>query len=489
MAEDRQQLLQEAYDRGILPPDMKAAFEEAKKRGIVSGAPAQPQSSGIGDFVKSIPTGIVGTAASFARGEQIESEQRAMAFTDKPNAGPEVPTGDKATEAFGLHKPEGFMGRVGEGVGGALTNPATYVGPGGLAVKVGGAIASAFGSEAAGELTKGTKYEPLARIGGGIITGGAAGVTAAEIQAARFSRGLPSADAIKQSAQSAYDQIANARLQATQQSVDTLTSDITTALDADLIVPTSAPRTFRALEQLQTGGGDVAQMMAVRQKLGKIGPQEGTDYAAASHVREAIDEFIEKLDAKDVVAGDPKFTAAMLGHARQSWKSYKQLETLERVGEEAEHRAASTGTGANAINTIRQNVRKILDSDKKSRGFSREAKEQMEKIVMGTWATNRARWASKFAPSGVVSTGFGVLAGEATSPGVGAVVMTGGLIGRYLGEYLTKRQLRELENIIRLESPIGKATKVPARATSGGIPAAAARGGAVGLDNFLDSQP
>src|SRR5580692_8233341 len=58
-------------------------------------APPQEQSSAIGDFAKSIPTGMVRTAADLARGEQLESEQRAMAFTDKPDAGPEVPTGDK----------------------------------------------------------------------------------------------------------------------------------------------------------------------------------------------------------------------------------------------------------------------------------------------------------------------------------------------------------------------------------------------------------
>ncbi len=44
MADDRAALLAEAYKRDILPPDMKSAYEEAQKRGIV-GAEAQPQGS------------------------------------------------------------------------------------------------------------------------------------------------------------------------------------------------------------------------------------------------------------------------------------------------------------------------------------------------------------------------------------------------------------------------------------------------------------
>ena len=61
-----------------------------------------------------------------------------------------------------------------------------------------------------------------------------------------------------------------------------------------------------------------------------------------------------------------------------------------------------SGTGANTQNAMRQRIREILDSDK-SRGFSPEARQQMEDIVTGTWMTNAARFAGKFAPSGPVS--------------------------------------------------------------------------------------
>jgi glucose-6-phosphate-specific signal transduction histidine kinase len=80
----------------------------------------------------------------------------------------------------------------------------------------------------------------------------------------------------------------------------------------------------------------------------------------------------------------------------------------------------------------------------------------MEEIVMGTWVTNKARQISKFAPSGPVSGTFSLLAGLGAGAPVGAAVATAGFLSKHLGEYLTDRQLKQLEQLMRSESPIGK---------------------------------
>jgi hypothetical protein len=132
---------------------------------------APEETSSLGEFVKSAGTGVAETAANYARGEQIESEQRAMAFTDKPNAGPEVPTGDEAVKKLGLHKPEGFAGSLGELTGEAAVNPLSYIGPGGVATKALMAGGSALGGATGKELGKGTVLEPITELLGSIIGG------------------------------------------------------------------------------------------------------------------------------------------------------------------------------------------------------------------------------------------------------------------------------------------------------------------------------
>ena len=81
----------------------------------------------------------------------------------------------------------------------------------------------------------------------------------------------------------------------------------------------------------------------------------------------------------------------------------------------------------------------------------------MEDIVMGTWMTNAARLAGKFAPSGPVSALASGVAYFGGGPAAAAAVAIPATIAKYLGTFLTRRQIQELENIIRSESPLGQA--------------------------------
>jgi hypothetical protein len=291
----------------------------------------------------------------------------------------------------------------------------------------------------------------------------AGGVVDAASKAKQVREALPTTAENKTSAQAAYKAVADARLIASEGSVNGLVSSIRAGLDDRLITSDGAKRSFKALEQLQKSGGDISGIIGVRQRLGEIKPSEGEDYAAAQHIKEAIDHYIDTLPPGEIVQGDPKFTQAMLEHARASWRSYAQADQVESAMEIGRHQAAVAGTGANTQNAMRQRIRQILDSDK-SRGLSPKAREQMENIVMGTWATNTARWAGKYAPSGPVSAltttmaalGGDIAGGRGMATAAAAAVAIPATIAKYLGTYLTRRQITELENIIRSESPLGR---------------------------------
>ena len=190
----------------------------------------------------------------------------------------------------------------------------------------------------------------------------AGGIADAAAKAKQVRAELPATDEIKASAKASYKAVADARLIASEGSVNNLISATRAGLDERLITDATAPRTFKALELLQKSGGDIAQIMGVRQRLGEINPAAGADYEAAQHVKEAIDSYIEKLPPGEIVQGDPQFTQEMLNHARASWRSYAQLDQVESALEIGRHRAAVSGTGANSQNgDASAHLREILD--------------------------------------------------------------------------------------------------------------------------------
>lgn len=331
---------------------------------------------------------------------------------------------------------------------------------------------------------------------GKILSAASVGVSAAPEAAAglgeaamgrsfALNKALPTKEAVKDSAKVAYKAVEDARLTVTPESVQTFASNLTGALDQKLISNVSAPRTFQAIGQLEKSEGNLAKIMNVYSELGGVKPAEGTDFAAAQIARDGINNYIEHLPDAEVISGDPQFTQAMAQHARSSWRSYAELEQIDSAMKIGEHRAAVSGTGANTQNAMRQRIREIFDNEAKSRGYSTEAKKQAENIIMGTWLTNAARFTGKFAPSGPVSmsstftaglTGF-LTSGMETGAIAAAAVAIPTTIAKYLGTFLTRRQINELENIIRSESPLGKAAKskveqAPRRAISKGAEAA-----------------
>jgi hypothetical protein len=171
------------------------ALEKVKAQ---HGAAPADQPSSVGDFFKSIPRGLAEGMGSFVSlGSRMVDPESAMQmgmtgqdpfamskasgeYTDKAVKGA-IETAQEKTGL--LPEPQTRAGRFGRTVGEFAGNPLSYVGPGGLPLKAGGAIASALTSEAAGQLTEGhPSIEPWARVLGAVVGGAgvAKGVGAVE---------------------------------------------------------------------------------------------------------------------------------------------------------------------------------------------------------------------------------------------------------------------------------------------------------------------
>src|SRR5438445_109370 len=171
------------------------ALEKVKAQ---HAAPPEQPRSGIGDFFKSIPGGVVqgfSTAAS-ALGKTTAAEM------GEHDMAAEIPGPEKGAQLTEQHltgelpKPQGTPGKYGRAVGETLGNPATYVGPGSMALKAATGATSALTSEAAGQLTEGTALEPYARVAGSVVGGTGAAMAATERNLTKIAAQLPTREKI-----------------------------------------------------------------------------------------------------------------------------------------------------------------------------------------------------------------------------------------------------------------------------------------------------
>lgn len=152
--------------------------------------------------------------------------------------------------------------------------------------------------------------------------------------------------------------------------------------------------------------------------------------ALSSKVTSAIDDLISNPQAGDIISGNGALASGAIKEARGLYSQARKLETVNDLIERAGLRAGSSGSGANIENATRQELSKILKSDKMKRGFTKVELEALKKAVLGTKAQNVLRAVGKFAPSGVVSGGIGSSTGAFIGNLIGGPVgATAGMVG------------------------------------------------------------
>lgn len=175
-----------------------------------------------------------------------------------------------------------------------------------------------------------------------------------------------------------------------------------------------------------------------------------------------IDEFIDANGGGDVMSA-----------ARAANAKFRKAEKLLTVVEKGERRAASTGSGGNVDNAVRQNIRGLLDNPRQSKFYTPAEKAAMEKVVRGTKGQNAMRLAGKLSPQGgglmtalgvggaMVNPMLGIPALLGTGAKMSADAMTRGNVDELLrlvtGSQATKRamtpaQKKAMENMLRAGS-------------------------------------
>lgn len=331
--------------------------------------------------------------------------------------------------------------------------------PGGSASTVGRAAASGAGMGAAYGFGSGeggfTDRLTNAAVGG--ATGGAVGgavrgvANALGTKAARSQ--IPTNEAIKGAANAAYKAADDAGVILKPQS----TARLSQAVKADLAEfgydPALQPGVAAVLNRLDGLEGQNVTLKGL-DVIRRVAGNAARDFnnpsqqAAASKIIDKIDDFIADVGPDDVLAGNAKEAGNAMMKARSLWTRLRKSEKLDMALEKADRRAASTGSGGNTDNAIRQNVRSLIDNPKTASSMSKAERAAAEKVVRGSAGQNALRLAGKLSPQGnglMAALGIG---GTMANPMIGAVSL-GGMAAKSLADRATLKNAQALSELIR----------------------------------------
>lgn len=332
--------------------------------------------------------------------------------------------------------------RVGEEVGAA-----SAMAPLGFASRAVRAAPVAFaGTEAASALGSGigaaTANEMFPdSVGAEVIGALAGGIPAGYIASRAFGR-LGSAPEIRSGideqraiASDAYSQVRADERILPQESVQSLADEISNTMAAERMNPTLHPGAANVSAHIAESAGlpnrieDIENLRRITESTIPV-TAAPADRRLGGMMKETITDYLSDLN-------DPVADALVEG--RNAHRRASAAQSVQDASTRAARRAASTGSGGNEINAMRQNLRSILDNPRKARSFSSEELRLMDQIVRGTGGQNAMRRLSRFAPtSGGLSAMLGI-GGVMANPAVALPVVGLTEAAKYAGERSSRR--------------------------------------------------
>ncbi len=328
-------------------------------------------------------------------------------------------------------------------------------------------MASSVGASGAQQAVEDAGGGAVPQVVAALLGGGA------PIALARQSRPAPTApsiDDVRARQEAAYATVDASDARMPQEARDELLAAIRSRTQADDLDVVLHPRANRMLERSETlpEQPTISDVERLRRAVGRdvAGAPDPSEARIGMGMRDEIDDFMRRVGQGDSAEGTPGSVVDSLVEGRAATRqvhAYDDIFGDTGATTRATRRAATSGTGGNEINAVRQNIRAILDNPRRRRGFTGPELEAMEDIVFGTPSINAARLLGRLSPT----SGMGPLATHFTAQGAGAAL--GGLSGfalgsapgvigmgaRSLGEGMQHRQVDRLGDFILNGGPVG----------------------------------
>lgn len=308
-----------------------------------------------------------------------------------------------------------------------------------------GALQGGLYGAGAGQDTLGDR---LTEAGKGAAVGGAVGAAAplvargvqtvaqevADTSAMRkLARGVEKIDDwtanLKGRAQRAYKRVDQAGVQVKPERLERFRKELAMDLANDIdpvLHPKATSQLARLEEELATG--KFPDYMATRRRLAAVAQSNDPDERRiGSMMVNAFDDFVDGLEADDVIAGDPRGLGQTWREARGLWKRFRNAEMIDDAFTRADLQASGVENG------LRVAFRRILQNKKLARGFEPAEIEAMKKVVKGTATGNTLRRLGRMSSAGTgqQSNMLGFLLSGSLGAGAGGAV--GGPAGAAVG--------------------------------------------------------
>lgn len=265
-------------------------------------------------------------------------------------------------------------------------------------------------------------------------------------------KSAPNTDQLKEAARGIYKSLDESGVSVSSKSFDNLADDIAATLrkegsDIDL-----TPKAVAVVNRLTTEKG-AAKTLTEVDTLRKVakGAAESIDKAESRLGVIAVNKIDEFLDDIGVEITQGKEAGQAFRSARDLWQRARKSEVLETAIKNAENQASGFENG---IRTQFRQILKRIDTGK-LKGYTKEEKDAIRKVVQGTKAGNVAKFLGKFGVlDGVTSRSLTTLGGigvASAAGGTGAAVAVPiiGQVSGALAQRLTLNNARMAQNIIK----------------------------------------
>lgn len=362
-----------------------------------------------------------------------------------------VAAANEAITGFTPYEPKTTAGKFANTAASFVPGAVALGGSGGVvskALKYG--VAPGIASEAAGQATEGTAWEPIARTGAAIATGvgmnaltrpkPATAPTAADLKAqgGALYRSLdtPQGQVVLEPA--AFNRIAN---------------DIG-AVAYRARISNASPKAMAILKEFENMAApgvapDILEIEGLRRQLSALAKSpEGTERFFAAIMRDKLDDAIASLKPADVIAGDPNTALKTLGDARSLWQRGKKIDLLDDLMEQARNAAKANYTSAGIMTAIRQKFRGLAARKDYKALFSAAERDAIRQIIRGTKTEAVVRFLGKFDPRSPLMTVILGGVGFSGNPLLAASIAGAGMLGKEVAGRMAQRSVDRLSDMV-----------------------------------------